>query len=439
MAAIPSIRARLSRGMLVFAVLWSVAVTVVLYLVVQHEVAELLDNTLQESAEIIYGLLARDLGPLTSAQGAVKMPAPPHTEHLIWQVLDAHQSTVLLSHDAPLAPLLIRPVMGLSDVDDQWRVYGMAIESQPGWMLYVAQDLAERRELSLGVVRFAAGATVLIGLICVLWLRRHARRELEPVARLADAIRCLDPLATKASALPPAEREELEPMLRAIGELSARLELRVANERAFSAHAAHAMRTPLAGIDAQLAVALRESPPALRPRLVLARAAAARLQRVVAALLALFRSSATPHWQAFSIGDLAAQLSFNGLALVTEGADRLVADPDLLAAALMNLLDNAVHHGADRAWIRVSTPAEQVVLELHDNGSGIDPALRVRLQQALDSQAYEAINGLGLMLADRVARAHGGFIRLGGSDQGGLVTLCWPLRTVVPGEMPPNW
>ncbi|MCK7498929.1 MAG: hypothetical protein MZW92_56605 [Comamonadaceae bacterium] len=42
---------------------------------------------------------------------------------------------------------------------------------------------------------------------------------------------------------------------------------------AFTAHAAHALRTPLAGIDAQLAVALRESPPGA------AAAAAARARR----------------------------------------------------------------------------------------------------------------------------------------------------------------
>ncbi|MBK9362956.1 MAG: hypothetical protein IPM99_18555 [Rubrivivax sp.] len=57
----------------------------------------------------------------------------------------------------------------------------------------------------------------------------------------------------------------------AIEALGERLARRVANERAFGAHSAHALRTPLAGIDLQLAVAEREAPPALQPRLARAR------------------------------------------------------------------------------------------------------------------------------------------------------------------------
>ena len=93
----------------------------------------------------------------------------------------------------------------------------------------------------------------------------------------------------------------------AISALGERLARRVANERAFSAHAAHALRTPLAGIDTQLAVAQREAPASLQPRLARVREAAGRLTRVVSALLALFRSgpncsssrsSCSPCWRA---------------------------------------------------------------------------------------------------------------------------------------------
>jgi len=49
----------------------------------------------------------------------------------------------------------------------------------------------------------------------------------------------------------------------------------VAAERAFNAHAAHALRTPLAGLDAQIAVALREAPEPLQGRLERIRAGAA--------------------------------------------------------------------------------------------------------------------------------------------------------------------
>src|SRR5690606_39299316 len=90
--------------------------------------------------------------------------------------------------------------------------------------------------------------------------------------------------------LGPAGRRELEPVHAAIETLASRLSARIANERAFAAHAAHSLRTPLAGIDAQLAVALRECPPGMRDRLQRIRGATTRLQGIVAALLGLFRA-----------------------------------------------------------------------------------------------------------------------------------------------------
>ena len=57
-------------------------------------------------------------------------------------------------------------------------------------------------------------------------------------------------------------------------------------------------------------------------------------------------------------------------------------------------------------------------LRLVDDGPGIDPVRLQALQQALDTQAYEGRTGLGLMLADLVARAHGGRLRLGPSPYG---------------------
>jgi nitrogen-specific signal transduction histidine kinase len=47
-----------------------------------------------------------------------------------------------------------------------------------------------------------------------------------------------------------------------------------------------------------------------------------------------------------------------------------------------------------------------------DDGPGVDEATRTALQTALDSERYDGRTGLGLMLADRVARAHGGRVVL---------------------------
>ena len=207
-------------------------------------------------------------------------------------------------------------------------------------------------------------------------------------------------------ALPQQARRELVEIRSAVLELGQRLAQRVNNERAFSAHAAHALRTPLAGMDAQLALALREAAPAQRERLQRTRDAADRLRRVVTALLTLFRSGLSLQWQRLDLGELLAHLPLpRALALDLPEPAWVQADPDLLAAALINLLDNASRHHAGRLRIRLEqAPAGGQLIQLQDDGTGVTPAQREALAQALAQQQYEGRMGLGLMMADLVAQ-----------------------------------
>jgi signal transduction histidine kinase len=223
--------------------------------------------------------------------------------------------------------------------------------------------------------------------------------------------------------LPPASRQELQAVHGAIPALGERLARRVANERAFSAHAAHALRTPLAGIDTQLAVAQREAPASLQPRLARVREAAGRLTRVVSALLALFRSGAELQWQRVDLPALVARLPHEGLAVQVPPGAAVQADADLLTAALINLLDNAVRAGATQVSLSMALQGDRQTLRLHDNGQGCPPERLAQLGAALDAQAYEGRMGLGLMLADLVARAHHGRLHLPEVHDGFAVEL----------------
>ena len=55
--ALPSITRRLARTLLAGALLWSVAVSLAVWLAVRHEVRELLDDTLQGAAEAMQATL----------------------------------------------------------------------------------------------------------------------------------------------------------------------------------------------------------------------------------------------------------------------------------------------------------------------------------------------------------------------------------------------
>lgn len=411
MKALPSIRGRLARSLLGWSLVWSLAVTAAVWLAVRHEVEELLDDALLAAAEVMGSLLSSD--DPAALDRLMRPAANGAGERFAWQVIGADARLLQRSPQAPAEALRATPTAGFSNQAD-WRVYGMPLGSD-GRMLYVAQSHAERIEAQTELALSSALAALAVALLGYLWLRERVRHELAPLQALSDRLAAHEPLLAGAT-LGAAEREELQPVQAAIDGLAQRLSERVAHERAFTAHAAHSLRTPLAGIDAQLAVALRECPPELQPRLQRVRDAAGRLQRVVAALLGLFRAGVELQRQPVDLAALLARLPVDGLDVRVQGSAPLQADPDLLAAALANLLDNALRWGARQVTVSVHAPA---TLRLDDDGPGVGAERRQALQAALDEQAYEDRTGLGLMLADMVARAHGGTLRLPEPAAGG--------------------
>jgi len=387
--------------MLLGSLVCGLAVAVAVWLAAIEEVDELLDDTLRASAEVMGSLLPPNGQPL------MMVAAPTNSdERFAWQVVDASQRVLMRSSRAPSEPFVKTALAGFAD-NGHWRVFGIAL-GDAGRMLYVAQTRAERAEAQFEVAISSVLAALAVGILAYFWLSALVRHEWAPVQRLSDRLAAHEPLAAGAT-LGVAERAELQAVHRSVDRLGQRLAQRVAHERAFTAQAAHALRTPLAGIDAQLAVCLRESPPDLQPHLQRAREAAGRLQRVVVALLALFRSDGEPVREAVDLDALLSHCSIERLQIDLQDTQPLHADPDLLSAALTNLLDNAQRHGASR--VTVSTPAADVV-RLDDNGPGVPREQRRALCAALDAQAYDDVPGLGLTLADLVARAHGGRLKL---------------------------
>jgi signal transduction histidine kinase len=396
----PSVRGRLATALLFWSLLWSLGVGLAVALAAQHELDELLDETLQATAVV----LGRALALSAPGNGEV-LPVTGEGE-FAWQQLDAAGRVLRRSANAPAAPLLRAGSAGLSRASG-WRVHASSFGDAGGTLL-VAHTLEERSEAQLEVVVNAVFAALSIGLLGHLWLRVRVRDELRPLERLSQRLERHDPL-DPAQALGTAERAELVPVHDAIDQLGRRLAQRVQHERMVAAHAAHALRTPLAGMDAQLAVALRESAPEAQPRLQRVREASGRLQRVVRSLLDLFRIGADVQRQRVALPALLAHLPVPGLQVVAAPQSHVDADPDLLAAALANLLDNAQRHGARRVEVAVTEPNR---LRVSNDGLGIEPQRLAALREALRSQAYDGQTGLGLMLADLVARAHGGRLDL---------------------------
>jgi len=140
----------------------------------------------------------------------------------------------------------------------------------------------------------------------------------------------------------------------------------------------------------------------------------------VTALLGLFRSEAPARHVELELGALVLTLPTPSLSVAVSPDFVLRADPDLLAAALVNLLDNAQRHGATQVWIE-PWPAGGILIR--DDGPGVDVQRRQVLREAVEQGADAGAIGLGLMLADSVARAHGGRLILPDPAQGFAVAL----------------
>jgi two-component system sensor histidine kinase AtoS len=118
-----------------------------------------------------------------------------------------------------------------------------------------------------------------------------------------------------------------------------------------------------------------------------------------------------------------------------DGADStIVADAELLRAALLNLLLNAVQAVGERGTIQVRTTVstETVVVEIRDNGPGIPAALQERVLEPFFTTKARG-GGLGLPIAKRSAELHGGSLTLSSPADGGTVaTLTLPLPAARP-------
>lgn len=126
---------------------------------------------------------------------------------------------------------------------------------------------------------------------------------------------------------------------------------------------------------------------------------------------------------------------------VASPLDPIVADADKLREALRHVVENAVKFGPDAGKVRVevslvasTSGRPQIEFAVLDEGPGIPVAQRDQVVQPfyqIDGSVTRAQGGagLGLAIADRTARLHGGLLLIGQAPgRGARVCLRVPLR-----------
>ena len=218
-------------------------------------------------------------------------------------------------------------------------------------------------------------------------------------------------------------------------------------QRRFLESAAHQLRTPLTGIQAQLELMVEDEPDSSKQqRLTFILDAARRLAHTTQQLLTLARSdeAANLRWDLVEVS----------LAAVVENvvADRVVAAEQsgvdlgaeiepaavkgvgwLLSEAVGNLANNAIAHSpaGSQVTVRCGVYRGAPFVEVTDSGVGIPAEERERVFERFvrGSNARGAGSGLGLAIVREVAQLHGATVDIdaGPDGKGTTVTLRFPL------------
>ncbi|EPG2866698.1 sensor histidine kinase [Pluralibacter gergoviae] len=292
--------------------------------------------------------------------------------------------------------------------------------------IYVAETLQSRRWLA-GQLLFSSlvtqGMLVLLTLLLAGWL---LRRVLRPMRQLSEIMIRREPeLLTPLPELLPWSETRL--LIVAFNRYLARLRDLIARQERFSADASHQLKTPLAILKTQAAVALASPEPqawreSLRAMSVTLDTTSQLTERLLQLAAVKGREQGERNFTPVNLLEVVQQSCFSRLAqarskaidLGYEGLQAPVSvmgDAVLLGELCANLLDNALKYTPRGGTVTVSLRRDGgvMVLDVEDSGPGIEDAqISQALQpfQRLDNAGDIAGAGIGLALVNDIARLH---------------------------------
>ncbi len=313
----------------------------------------------------------------------------------------------------------------------------------------------ERAARDLIVSRILPDLALVLIAVLVVWVAVGA--VLRPLEQLAQQVRTRSPDALEPLAVSEAP-DEVRPLIDALNRLFALIGETQDGQRRFIENAAHQLRTPLAGLKAQVDLAIGEArapdatigvagePTELPARLERVREATSRITRLANQLLSLARSTRTTHGAASRQRIELAELVGDAVA---SQIDRAIArDQDLgaetspgaldaveweLRELLANLIDNAIRctPSGGRITVRCGSTDGHVFVEVEDTGPGIPSDQRERVFERFYrlAQSQAGGSGLGLSIVGEIAALYAASVLIADppSGRGTIVRVSFPL------------
>ena len=315
-------------------------------------------------------------------------------------------------------------------------------------LVQVAETTIKREHVAEEIMIGMVLPQLLMVILATLMVWRGVSRGISPLEKLRQQIlarshRDLSPLNIADSP------NEVMPILLAMNGLISRLEQAMSQQQRFVADASHQLRTPLSGLKAQAAIALKEeSPEQLHHALQQIQAGSTNLAHTVNQLLSLARlepeTGAGIETETLDLVELARETTRTWVpaALTKEidlgfesGPETLPVQGNtaLLRELLSNLIDNALRYTPNNGRVTVTVGllnGNMPELAVEDDGPGIPIEHRERVFQRFFRilGTGESGCGLGLSIVQEIARRHEAKVVLESvsGDQGLRVRVGFP-------------
>lgn len=314
-----------------------------------------------------------------------------------------------------------------------------------GSQLAVGIDIAgaERiRDALFATLGWTGAATVALSLMLSLLLTRRTLRQVKALIMTSRLVSS-GALSSRVDAAGEGGTD-LDELSRAFNAMLDRIESLIARVREVSTDIAHDLRTPLSHVRQQLEQALDRTQGENARRIAVERADArlGDVLRTFEAILRLAEIEASPTSARLARVDLAdvaervadayrPDVEAGGRRLVTELAcSETLADADLIAQVIANLVENAMRHTPVGSTIQIATGCDpNSRLSVSDDGPGIPAAERKAVLAKfykLESSRGDSGAGIGLSIVSAIARRHGAELVLDDAAPGLRVELRFP-------------
>lgn len=307
---------------------------------------------------------------------------------------------------------------GTAGTDDIW-IVGLLPEDS---MANVTTSVVRLTCAGLAVIVFLAalGSCVIIG------------RSLRPLRRITESAREITDGSDLSRRIQLSSgRDEVHELADTFNDMMGRLERSFDAERQFTSDASHELRTPVTVIlaECEMAEKMPEDTEAVQESVTEIHKQARKMSELIGKLLAYTRleqGTRRIDREELDLSGLVEDVceeqrtvAARNIKIECEASPDVLVNGDvaLLISLVQNLVTNAVKYGKDggHVWVKVYSEGSKACVSVRDDGIGIGEedlaCIWNRFYQADRSRSDESRGiGLGLSLAQQIARLHGGRI-----------------------------